>query len=55
MNTGIVVITQRRLLALVLATALALTAIVGPMAVEQLTGAHLTPSAAACVASGGGC
>ena len=55
MNAGFVVPTQRRLLALVIAAALALTAVVGPMAIEQITGVQLTHRASACHASSGGC
>lgn len=56
MNTGIVVPMPRRLLALVIAASLALTAFVAPMAVEQMSGVQLTQSASACHGSGtGGC
>lgn len=55
MITGIVVPTQRRLLALVIAATLALTAFVAPMAVEQMSGVQLTQGASACHTSGGGC
>jgi hypothetical protein len=56
MNAGIVVPTQRRLLALVIAAALALTAFAAPMAVEQIVGVQLTQSASACHGgAGGGC
>lgn len=55
MNAGFVVPTQRRLLALVIAAALALTAFVAPMAVEQIAGVQLTQRASACHASSGGC
>lgn len=56
MNMGIVVLTQHRLFALLIAATLALTAIVGPMAADQLAGTHLTQRAYACHgSSGGGC
>ena len=55
MNTGIVVSTQRRLMALVIAAALALTAFAAPMAIEQIAGVQLTQSASACHNHGGGC
>ena len=55
MNTGIVVPMPRRLVALVIAATLALTAFVAPMAVEQMSGVQLTQSASACQGNSGGC
>lgn len=56
MNTGIAVLAQRRLFAWLLAATLALAALLGPMAMDQFAGSHLSPSAAACHgSSSGGC
>lgn len=55
MNTGIVVRSQRRLFALLVAATLALAALFGPLAVDQMAGTGLTPSAAACHGTTGGC
>jgi hypothetical protein len=56
MNTGRTFTTNRTLLAgWIVAIVLALIASFGPMALDNLAGTSLTSSAAACVASGGGC
>lgn len=56
MNTGRTLTTKSFFTALMVAALLALSAQLGTMALDQMAGTQLTPSAAACQAgNGGGC
>ncbi len=55
MNTGILHHTRRRLLVLVAAAFLALTAAYTPVLLDTLAGASLTPQAYACQPTSPGC
>lgn len=55
MNTSLFVRLRRRLLALVVAAALALTTSYASVLLDAVAGADMTPAAFACPHSGGGC
>lgn len=55
MNTGLLYHTRRRLVVLVAATILALTAAYTPVLLDGLAGTDLTPQVYACQPAGTGC
>lgn len=55
MNTSLFARARRRLLTLVVATALAFAAAYTPVLLDSMAGANLTPAAFACSHMGGGC
>lgn len=55
MNTGLLHLARRRLVLLVAAAILALSAAYTPLLLDTLAGTALTPQAYACETAGGGC